>query len=127
VSSCEGAEKGQATVELALALPVVALLLAGLVEVGLLVGDQARLWHAARDAARVAVVDPDEADVQAAAETGGLRPLEVEISPAPALRRQGDPLTVSLSYRPTARVPLFGTLLGRVQMRARATMRIEQP
>jgi hypothetical protein len=122
-----GAGSGQATVELALALPILALLLAGVVEVGLLVGDQARLWHAARDAARVAVVDPDEVDIRSAAEEGGLRPVELKISPAPDLRRQGDPLTVSLAYSPAARVPVFGVLLDRVRLEARATMRIEQP
>lgn len=120
-------EGGQATLELALGLPLLALLLAGLVEVGLLVSDQTRIWHAAREGARVAVVDPDTADAVAAAERAGLTPLEVEVSPAPELRRQGDPLTVALRYAPQARVPLFGVLLDRVELKAQATMRIEQP
>lgn len=124
---CKGAEEGQATVELALTLPILALLLAGLVEMGLLVADQGRLWHAAREAARVATVDPDIDDVRAAAERPGLAPLEIDVAPQPHLRRQGDPLTVSLVYRPRGRVPLFGELLRRLTMRADATMRIEQP
>lgn len=123
----KGAEDGQATVELALALPLLALLLAGVVEVGLLVADQGRLWHAAREAARVAVVDPDADDVRDAAERPGLAPIELHVDPPPHLRRQGDPLTVSLVYRPPGRVPVFGTLLDRVALEARATMRIEQP
>lgn len=118
---------GQATVELALALPLLALLLAGLVEVGLLVADQGRLWHAAREAARVAVVDPDMDDVREAAERPGLAPIELDVEPPAHMRRQGDPLTVSLVYRPPGRVPVFGTLLDRVALTARATMRIEQP
>ncbi|MDP9069633.1 MAG: pilus assembly protein [Actinomycetota bacterium] len=121
------AESGQATVELALALPILALLLAALVEIGLLVADQGRLWHAAREAVRVAVVDPDLADARAAAERTGLRPLEVTVTPEVYLRRQGDPLTVTLRYRPPARVPLFGVLLERIDLAAEATMRIEQP
>lgn len=120
-------DAGQATLELALGLPILALLLAGVVEVGLLVADHTRIWHAAREGARVAVVDPDASDVVAAAERAGLRPLDVEISPAPQLRRQGDPLTVAVRYDPQARVPLFGPLLGRVELNAQATMRIEQP
>lgn len=123
----KGAEDGQATVELALTLPILALLLAALVEVGLLVADQGRLWHAAREAARVAVVDPDLVDVRAAAERPGLAPLELQVTPDDQLRRQGDPLTVSLRYAPPGRVPLFGHLLRRVTLRAQATMRIEQP
>lgn len=123
----KGAEEGQATLELALILPILALLLAGLVEIGLLVADQGRLWHAAREAARVAVVDPDMEDVRAAAERPGLAPLDLEVTPESHLRRQGDPLTVSLRYHPPARVPLFGRFLRRVALEADATMRIEQP
>jgi Flp pilus assembly protein TadG len=120
-------ERGQATVELALGLPILALLLAGLVEIGLLVGDQTRIWHAAREGARAAVVDPDPDDARQAAERSGLKPLQVEVSPAPQFRRQGDPLTVSVSYTPRARIPLFDVLLERVELDAQATMRIEQP
>lgn len=120
-------EAGQATLELALGLPILALLLAGLVEVGLLVADHTRIWHAAREAARVAVVDPDAADVRAAAERPGLKPLDLEISPEPQFRRQGDPLTVTVRHEPQARVPVFGVLLERIELHARATMRIEQP
>lgn len=120
-------ECGQATLELALGLPILALLLAGLVEIGMLVSDQSRVWHAAREAARVAVVDPDLADATAAAERAGLTPLEVDVSPPAQLRRQGDPLTASVAYEPRARVPLFGVLLDRIELKARAVMRIEQP
>lgn len=126
-SACKRAEDGQATVELALALPVLALLLAGLVEVGLLVADQGRLWHAAREAVRVAAVDPDRHDVAAAAERTGLQPLRVSIEPEPHFRRQGDPVTVSLVYEPRSRLPLFGVLLKRLSLEAEAAMRIEQP
>lgn len=122
-----GAEDGQATIELALALPILALLLAALVEVGLLVADQGRLWHAAREAVRIASVDPDTEDVRAAAERPGLAPVDLDVTPSAHLRRQGDPLTVSLAYHPQARVPLFGIFLERLTLRARATMRIEQP
>lgn len=120
-------ERGQATLELALCLPILALLLAGLIEIGFLVADQTRIWHAAREGARAAVVDPDLADAEAAAERSGLAPLDVRISPAPDRRRQGDPLTVHVAYAPSARVPLFGVLLDRIALTAQATMRIEQP
>ena len=120
-------QDGQATLELALMLPVLALLLAALVEVGLVVADQARLWHAAREAARVAAVDADHEDVATAAERPGLRPLDVDISPDSRYRRQGDPVTVEVTYSPESRVALFGSLLERVELKAAAVMRIEQP
>jgi hypothetical protein len=120
-------QAGQATVELALCLPFVALLLAALVEVGMLAGERARLWHAAREAARVAVVDPDPAAARAAAERTGLEPLSMSVDPTPAYRVQGRPLTVSLIYHPDSPVPLLGAVLRQASLRADATMRIEQP
>lgn len=120
-------ERGQATVELALCLPLVVLLLGALVEIGLLVGDQVRLWHAAREAARIAIVDSDTADIRAAAQRSGLSPIAVEVDPAAADRSPGDALTVSLTYSPSGHVPLLGAVLARTDMHAAATMRIEQP
>jgi Flp pilus assembly protein TadG len=121
------AESGQATVELALCLPLIVLLLGGVVQVGLIAGDQIRLWHAAREAARVAVVDPDPAAARRAAERVGLSGLEVSIDPLPAHRVQGEPLTVSLTCGPQRTLPILGSLLGGVDLRARASMGIEQP
>jgi Flp pilus assembly protein TadG len=120
-------DRGQATLELALCLPLVAFLVAALVETGGIVSDQVRLWHAARDAVRTAVVDPDAAAVDRAAEDAGLHPLDITISPAPALRAAGRPLTVSVRYRPAARLPLVGGLFDDFTLNARATMRIEVP
>ncbi|MFN2389880.1 MAG: TadE/TadG family type IV pilus assembly protein [Actinomycetota bacterium] len=120
-------ETGQATVELALLLPVLALLLATLVEVGMIAADQTRLWHAAGEAARIAIVDPDRTAALAAAQRGGLVPIDMDIEPAVPERGAGRPLTVSLSYRPQGHVPLVGRLFGGVRLHAEATMRIEQP
>jgi Flp pilus assembly protein TadG len=120
-------EHGQATVELALCLPIVAVLLAALVNVGLLVANQARVWHAAREAARAAVVDPDIDVVRAAAARGGLAGLEVDVSPEPAFRVQGRPLTVTVAYAPGSGAPVVGAWLDDVKLTARAVMRIEQP
>ena len=113
--------------ELALCLPLVAAVVAGVVEVGLLVGDYVRLWHAAREAARIAVVDPDPAAARAAADSVGLDGVRVTVRPASTYRVQGQPLTVALSYSPSGHVPLLGQLSGLMEFRARASMRIEQP
>jgi Flp pilus assembly protein TadG len=120
-------QRGQATVELALCLPILALVLAAVVEVGVIASDQARLWHAAREAARVAIVDPNQGAAVAAAQYGGLRPLQVSISPRPTYRVQGRPLTVSVSYHPQGGVPVVDRLLSGLELKADATMRIEQP
>lgn len=120
-------ERGQATVELALCLPLVALLLGVVVEVGLVVGDEARLWQAAREAARVSAVDGSVGRVEAAARSVGLEPLAVEVEPEPRYRVAGRATSVTVRYRPVARVPLLGRLVPRRALTAEVTMRIEQP
>jgi Flp pilus assembly protein TadG len=120
-------QQGQSTVELALCLPVLAFLAAVIVQIGIVVSMQTRLWHAAREAARVAVVDPDEGSAAAAARSAGVHGIEMTIEPRESERRMGEPLTVSLVAQPTGGVPLVSSLFGRMTLRARATMRIEQP
>lgn len=121
------AECGQATVELALCLPIVLFVLGALVEVGLIASDQVRLWHAAREAARIAVVDPDPAAARRAAEGAGFGSLRLAVHPEPALRRAGDPLTVDVEYDRPAVMPVIGALFERVDLAASAVMRIEEP
>ena len=120
-------ERGQATVELALCLPLVAALIGVSIEAGLLAADRARLWHAAREAARVASVDPDPAAVERAADEAGLEQVDVFVDPAPAARVQGDPVTVEAAYTPPGHLPLVGALFRRFVLTATVTMRIEQP
>ncbi len=120
-------EWGQSTVELALCLPVVALVLTAVIEIVLLGGDQVRLWHAAREAARVAAVDGDEAHIEDAATRSGPDDISIAVAPRGAGRRQGEPVRVSLRHNPGARVPLIGLLFENLTLTADATMRIEQP
>ncbi|MGH2754448.1 MAG: TadE/TadG family type IV pilus assembly protein [Actinomycetota bacterium] len=120
-------QRGQATVELALALPLIALITGVLVEFGMLVADQARLWHAAREAARVAAVDPDEDHQLEAARATGLDDLEMRTRPEPKFRVQGRPVEVSLRYLPDGSVPLVGELFELITLSSSATMRIETP
>ena len=93
----------------------------------MLVADQARLWHAAREAARVAAVDADEDHQSSAAEKGGLGPLEMVTEPQPTMRVQGEPVEVTLRYSPAGTVPLIGELFERITLTSTATMRIETP
>lgn len=117
---------GQATLEVALCLPLVAVVLAGALETGLVALDHVRVWHAAREAARIATVSGDLDDVRAAAARAGVDPDHLEISPDLHYRTAGDPVTVSLRERREGRVPLIG-LLFRLSIEAEATMRIETP
>jgi Flp pilus assembly protein TadG len=119
-------DRGQATVELALALPLVVLLLVGLVQAGLLVRDQILVVHAAREAVRAAAVDDDPAAVeQAAADAGPLdrRRLDVTVSDRGA---PGSRVSVRVTYRARLRLPMLGPALDDVVLRASATMRVER-
>jgi Flp pilus assembly protein TadG len=118
---------GQATLELALVLPIVAVVIAGLVETAMVASDQLRLWHAAREAARVAVVDSDPSAAERTIAEQGFADAVVDVTPSAIGRLQGEPLTVSVGYRRPARVPVIGHIFDGLELRARATMRIEQP
>lgn len=118
---------GQATLELVLALPIIVVVIAALVETAFVAGDQLRLWHAAREAARVAVVDPEPSAVRLTITEQGFRDASVSVTPSSTERRQGEPLTVSVGYRRASRVPVIGRVFDGLELRARATMRIEQP
>jgi hypothetical protein len=120
-------EHGQATVEFVLCLPIAALALGMLIEIGLLVGDRVRLWHAARESARIAIVDSDPDVIRDAAERSGLFPLDVVVEPEFADRNTGRPLTVTLTYELKGRLPVLGDLIADRPMTSSATMRIEQP
>ena len=116
---------GQATVELALALPLLVVLALALVQVGLLVRDQVLVVHAARAAAREAAVSDDPAS----ATREGLRAsslkrtsLTVDIS---GRREQGSRVTASVTYLADTDVPVVGVLVPDVRLRSEATMRVE--
>jgi Flp pilus assembly protein TadG len=119
-------DRGQATVELALTLPVVVMLLLALVQAGVLARDQILVTHAAREAARAAaVVDDRSAIERAAADAGPLdrHRLTVEVGPRGA---PGSRVTVDLAYATSTRVPLIGSLVPDITLRARASMRVER-
>jgi len=60
-------DRGQATVEFALILPLLVICIAGIVWVGQVMVTQVRLEHAAREGARAAAVQPEQATGRAAA------------------------------------------------------------
>ena len=115
-------EQGQAAVELALAFPIVMVLLLALVQVTLVVRDQVAVIHAAREGARAAATtgatagDGVAAARQATALESGRLSVEVTI---------GAEVQATVRYRSPTAVPLVGHLLGDVTVRATAVMRAE--
>lgn len=118
--------EGQAAVELALALPLVALLLLAVVQLGFLVRDQVLVVHAAREAVRQAAVDPSpDAARRAAAGSSGLAADRMRVSMS-GRGAAGSHVQVTVTYRAPTEVPLVGPAIGDVQMHASATMRVER-
>lgn len=120
--------RGQASVELALVLPLVFALLLLVVQLGLVVRDQILVVHAAREGARAAAVQPDGAAARdAVLRSGRLDPARVSV----ALRRNDrtDPrtVTVTVTYRAATDVPLVGHLVDDVVITEEVTMRLETP
>jgi hypothetical protein len=119
-------ERGQATVEAALVLPLVVLLLLAVIQVGLLVRAEVLVTHAAREAARAAAVDPDpQAAARAAALATTLDAQRLTVRVA-GRGGPGSRVRVDIDYRAPTDVPLVGGLLGDVTLHASATMRVEQ-
>jgi Flp pilus assembly protein TadG len=120
-----GDASGQATVEAALVLPFVVLLLLAVVQVGLVVRAQVLVTHAAREAARAAAVELDpQAPVVAAHLATNLDPGRMSVTSEGRAGR-GSYVTVHVSYAESTDVPLVGAVLGDVDLTAEATMRVE--
>lgn len=117
--------RGQATVEVALALPVVVLALLLVVQVALVARDQILVVQAAREGARAAAVDPRPgAGAAAARATPGLRASRLRVATSP----RGEPGTivrVTVRYRSPTDVPLVGLLVGDPELTATVAMRVE--
>lgn len=125
---CAGAglDRGQSTVELALALPVVALLVLVVLQVGLIGRDTVVVTHAAREAARAAAVDPaPEAARRAATSSGGLDADDVTVTVRRHHGPGGDVVRVTVAYRLEGTVPLVGRWITPRTIRASASMRDE--
>ena len=121
-------DEGQAAVELALALPIVVLLVLAVVQVVLVGRDQVAVVDAAREGARAASrasgtgADPVAAGSQAArAAAGGLEAprLSVAVALGPVN------VTVTVSYRSPTDVPFAGRLLPDIDLHATVVMRRE--
>ena len=120
-------EAGQATVELALLLPVVLLLLLAVLQVGLLARDVVLVAHASREAARAAAVDPAPSAARAAAiRSSGLSADRVTVR-VTGRGSAGSRVRASVTYRAPTTVPLVGALVGDRAITSTATMRVEGP
>lgn len=120
-------DRGQATVESAVVLPVIAVLMALIVQVGLVVRDHVLVVHAAREAVRAAAVATADERLDAARRGGaGAGPLDPDhLQVTQELLAGGDRLRVGVQYLSRTDLPIIGALLPDVELTADATMSLE--
>lgn len=119
---CRG-QGGQATVELALLLPVVLVIVLVVVQVVVFARDTTATVQATQIIARVVAVDPNRHSAQSALQ-GFREPVRsAELSFIGALQ-EGEIVEVRLRVQPT-RVPLVGVLIGNRHIEERLVLYVE--
>ena len=114
-------ERGSSTVEFALVVPLLILLVFGILEFGMAFGNQLAVTHAAREGARLAAVGNfDETSVRGRAYP--VEPTAVTIA-YPNGNNHGEPVEVTVDYDMTINIPFFGTR--NVPLSSSAQMRLE--
>ncbi len=117
--------RGQATVELALLLPVIMAISLAVVQVGIVSFRQVQVVHAAREVARMVAVTGDATGVtEAAARASALDVGRLEVLIDGPLA-PGSLVTVTVRYRDPTEVPVVGAAISDVVLQAQITMRVE--
>jgi len=116
-------DRGQATVEFALVLPLVAVLALGLLQVTVVVRDQLTLGLAAREGARAAAVAHDAPAAARAAVDRVVPSGTADVHTAVT----HSAVTVEVRSTVSIALPLVGMLIGRRELAASATMALEPP
>lgn len=115
-------DSGQASVEFALVLPIVLLVLLGLLQVGIFVLEKLQVTGAAREGAREAAVTPNRDRIEEAAERSA-HGMEIRVNIDRGSKR-GDPAWVAVSAEPT-QLPIIGSIVSNLKLESSATMRVE--
>jgi hypothetical protein len=125
----KGGDKGQSLVEFALVLPVLALFLMGIIDLGRIISAQLIVSEAARDAARYASVGNDDLQVgqTVSSDTNMLgKSVTWTVSPSDTNRQSGDSVTVAVSDTVSIFDPLLAAVFGTSYVvRSNMTMRVE--
>ena len=118
-------DRGQATAEFAILIPVVVLLGLALIQVLVLVRSELLLIDACRSAARSLIVDPEEPESALAGRLDqGLGGLRVTVTGA---HEQGELVTVTCAREDPTDVPIVGPLLPTITQRERFVAMVEGP
>ena len=115
-------ERGQATVEFALILPLVVFLILAVLQTALILRDYVGVVHAAREAVRAVSVDRDPVAARDAARRV-LAGATVDVGARPSV---GGPIRVEVRYVSHTDLPMVGLLFPDPVLHASAVMRTER-
>jgi Flp pilus assembly protein TadG len=113
-------QTGQATVEFALALPIVLIVILGMTQVGVAIRNELAVELAAREGARAASVSASPQSAASAAATAA-----VDLRIAVSTRVTATSVTVTVTYVDPTDVPIIGQFIGPSTHQAAATMALE--
>lgn len=119
-----GAEEGQAAVELALLLPLLAVMALLLAQVALTARDQIMVVHSARESARAVAVSGDVSRARPAALAASR--LDPQRTLVHVAESPGGNVSVRVEYRSPVRFPMLATLVGDPALVSEAVMRAER-
>ncbi len=115
-------ERGASSVEFAIILPVLILILFGILEFGLTYRDYLAITHAAREGARMAAVgEYSESEIRQRAYP--VSPSSISISYPGGGAEHGEPVEVQVTLDRPLHIPLFDAK--KVHLSSKARMRIE--
>lgn len=129
--SLKKGQKGQATVEFALLLPIFLLLLLGIIEMGLIFKDYIAVSHGAKEGARRAALGNTDAEIcQVVLDSLTISQpelVQVVIDPTEGSRERGSQATVTVTYPHHLIVPVpFGLIPNPITLQGKMTTRIEK-
>ena len=116
------ADRGQAAVEFAVALPLVVVAMLAIAQVGVTVRNELAVELAAREGARAAAVSA-QPSVAASTAAGRAVDLPIDVTVASGATT----VSVTVTYVDTTDIAIIGAAIGPVTHRATATMAIEPP
>ncbi|MCX7842956.1 MAG: pilus assembly protein [Clostridia bacterium] len=122
--------RGQSVVETALVLPLIILILAGIIDFGLLFNNYLVISNASREAARLAAVGASDSAINSsiinAARSLDQNLMTVTITPSQSSRKKGDEISVLITYNNRLMTPVISAIVPNpVQLRSRTVMRME--
>lgn len=125
-------ERGQSLVETALVLPILLLILMGIFDFGRAVFAFNAVSNAAREAARVAIVNQNTTEVVAEGKRAaiGLPPDAIDVTftlpDCPGVVAIGCTAQVKVDHQWSAITPIIGSVVGPIQLSSTTEMRVER-